>query len=152
MAAVLAILIVAIAGACSPASATAPPVPAASADLEIVWDIQGSTDEGGRGPYFTEPRAPKLRPGPVFVAWSCSGIGTLRVVPATVARDSDPPPATSPLAFTVDCPTPFQASLLPWKPLATEAFGGENLVQIRAALEPSPNIAYRIVFGQPELP
>jgi hypothetical protein len=112
--------VLAVVAGCAPPTTEAP-------DLEVVWDIVDSTEVGGRGPYFMGPNAPRLRPGPVFVAWSCSGSGTLSITPAIAAHDGEEPPATSPLAFRV---------------------GGENLAQVRLVGEPSGPIAYRFVFAQ----
>jgi hypothetical protein len=145
-------LTVAVGAGCTPAApppATAEPWPGG---LEIIWDIEDSTETGGRGPYFTAPSAPRLHDGPVFVAWSCSGNGVLGVVPAIVAHDGAPPPATSPLAFQLLCPTAVDGNVLSWKELAVEAEGGENLVQIRSAIQPSTPVQYRVVFAQPPNP
>lgn len=140
-------LTAALLAGCTP---TAPPVtaPPWPEGLDVIWDIEDSTATGGRGPYFTAPGAPKLRGGPVLVAWSCTGNGILGVVPATVASEGAPPPATSRLAFQLMCPTAADGNLLSWKELPVAADGGENLVQIRSAIEPSEPIEYRIVFAQ----
>lgn len=141
-------LVIAALAACAPSTAPAPTPEPWPDGLEIVWDLRDSTDTGGRGPYFTQPDAPRLRQGAVYVAWSCSGRGILSVVPAVVEREGAEPPRTSPLAFQLVCPTSADAGVLRWKELSAEAQGGENVAQIRPAVEPMAPIQYRIVFAQ----
>jgi hypothetical protein len=130
-------------GACGSTARTASPVPT----VEAVWDIQDSTATGGRGPYFMGPASPRLRPGDVFVAFSCSGTGRLSVTPAIAAYDGEPPPETSPLAFEVGCPSTVMDSTL-WMQLPVAAAGGENLAQVRLVGDAPGPIVYRFVFAQ----
>ena len=119
-------------------------------DLDFVWTVKGSTDEPGlyNATYFNDPLAERLRPGPVYVAWSCSGTGQLAVQPSIVGRPGPVVPVGTPtvLAFHLSCPT--EPGTLRWIQLAAPALGGEDVVVIRPAIEPSGTMEYEIGFAQ----
>jgi hypothetical protein len=125
------------------------PGPPASIDLEIIWNVPGTIPSDGLGSYFDTPASPHLRPGPVFVAWECTGSGTLRVSPGT-ARAPHLPPADAPLAFSIQCPT-LGPGLVGWSQLPNLAVGGENALSVQGP-EASPGFTYRIVVAQPRSP
>ena len=143
---VLRLAVVALA-ACTPAAPPATALATTPPDLEIVWDVTASTDEGGLGWYYNDPGSRHLRPGPVFVAWTCSGAGAIRFVPGTIDHPPHTPAPESPLGFTMTCPTVGDA-LVGWQLLEGEAVGGENMLHERRFAGPLPSIAYRVVVAQ----
>jgi hypothetical protein len=142
----LAILAIACA-ACSPAPSASPDPAALPLDYAIVWDLPGSTDQGGAGPYFDTPSSNRLRAGPVLVAWWCAGSGILAVAPGRVGGAPEMPSPESPLAFQVACPT-SGSGYVGWRRLGVEAVGGENALSIRN-VGSAAAISYRLLFAQP---
>ncbi len=136
-----------VVGGCGSQPIASPDPAALPLDYAIVWDIAGSTDEDGVGPYFDTPSSKHLAAGPVLVAWWCSGSGALVVAPGQVGHPPEMPSDESPLAFEVSCPsrgTPYVG----WRQLAASATGGENALNIHPAASPSAAITYRLIFAQ----
>ena len=145
------VLGLAIAGCGGPTPA--PPVQASlPSDVAPVWSVDGNTADPAQteATYFNDPGAPTLAAGELFVAWSCSGNGRLQITPSRVQGHGPVKPSIGPLALTfqIACPTDPDPSIYTWKPIPGLLLGGENVVLIRPAIEPSGPIQYTVVFAQ----
>ena len=141
----LALVLLGTAG-CAYVPVVTPDPAALPPDFAVVWDVPGSTDEDGAGPYFDTPSSPRLAAGPVLVAWWCAGEGRLAVAPGQVNHPPEMPPQQAPLAFEVACPTGGSA-YVGWRRLAADALGGENALNIGQA-GAGGAITYRLLFAQ----
>lgn len=134
-----------------------PPAPSVEAslppDVRSVWTVQGNTADPAQteATYFNDPGAPTLAPGALFVAWSCSGSGRLQITPSRVQGHGAVKPSIGPLTLTfqVACPSDPDPLNYTWKEVPGLLLGGENVVLIRPAIEPSGPMRWTVVFAQP---
>lgn len=116
-------------------------------DFAIVWDIAGSTDQGGAGLYFDTPSSKRFAAGSVLVSWWCRSSRTLAGAPGHVNHPPDLLSPESPLAFKVSCPT-ADSGYADWRQLVAPALGGENALNIQSVAAPFGAITYRLLFAQ----
>lgn len=142
-------LVVAGCGSPAPAPAVAPTMPA---DIEPVWTVDGDSSDPSQTEwtYFNDPGARTLAAGDLFVAWSCSGNGRLEITPSRVEGHGGMRPTIGQrtLTFQIACPTDPDPSIYTWKPVSGQMLGGENVVLIRSAIEPSGPMRWTVVFAQ----
>lgn len=121
-------------------------------DVKPVWTVDGDTSDPSQteATYFNDPGAPTLAAGDLFVAWSCSGNGRFEITPSRVEGHGGIRPTVSQrtLTFQIACPTDPDPAIYTWQPVNGQMLGGENVVQIRPAIEPSGPMRWTVVFAQ----
>lgn len=127
------------------------------AGLVAVWTVEGSTDEPSlhHTTHFNDPGAPRLKPGPTWLAWSCDGAGVLAVDIVFVAGHGAVPPPSIPaeLALTLPCPATGSVGQATLKQFTRPALGAEDAIVIRPAVQPMGAVHYRIqVLQAPSAP
>jgi hypothetical protein len=139
-----------VVGACG-SDASVGPGGAIPSGLRSVWVVEGGTDQPPlhETTYFNDAGAPRLRPGETWVAWTCSGAGTLVVGPVYVPGTGPvPPPSLNPeMGFELQCPTGDGPRSMR---LSRPALGGEDAMVVRPAIQPMGPVEFRIeILQQP---